>query len=254
MTPRLSFQAVPGRKKEDVWKACQDAVFGKSIKSVSCIALSDGAGSRRLSGTGARKTVKIVVNLVLDNFIEIYDEVSKGNTIGPKSLILRSVINELESEWYSRRGSLDDYACTLIFAAVSQNRLLVGHLGDGMVFSVYDNQSKVLSWPKNGEFANETYFISSKNAVELFHISAVLLDDPISIMLASDGAAFSLLRHSDNSIAPAVLKLCELASSKNRKQMNSVLKDLLKERFRKNTIDDCSIAILADPCSFERVQ
>ena len=244
---RLAFYAVAGRNKGNARGACQDAVLGKSLHGVSCIALADGAGSRRLSGTGARRTVRIVVDLVVDNFSQIFEQVSQGDVTTASRFVLNSITRELGAERFARRGSLKDYACTLIFAAIEQNQLLLGHLGDGMAFSVENGVSEVSSWPDNGEFANETYFVTAKNAVEHLRLSSEFLEVPRSIMLASDGATVSLLRRSDHIVAPAVAKLCEWTTSRSRKEMNSVLRTNLRGMFCEKTTDDCSIAIMADP-------
>lgn len=247
---RMAFSAVAGRKKGVARGACQDAVFGKSLNGVSCIALSDGAGSRRLSGTGARRTVQIVVNLVLENFDQIFDQVSQGDINAPKTQIVRSIKEELSTDHFARRGDLEEYACTLIFAAAKENRLLLGHLGDGMAFSIENGNGEVASWPENGEFANETFFVTANDAVERLRLSTEVLEAPRSILLASDGAAVSLLKRADSTVAPAVAKLCEWTTSRARKEMNAVLKANLEGMFRDKTTDDCSIAIMADPAAY----
>jgi len=132
---KLAFAAVAGRNKEDRRGACQDAVYGKSLSGVSCIALADGAGSRRLSGTGARRTVKVVVDYVLANFDTLFEKVSRGDERDAASRIVNLIVTELSSDRFARRGSLEDYACTLIFAAAAGDRVLLGHLGDGIAFS-----------------------------------------------------------------------------------------------------------------------
>ena len=247
MNRRMAFSAVAGRKKGVARGACQDAVFGKSLNGVSCIALSDGAGSRRLSGTGARRTVQIVVNLVLENFDQIFDQAYEGDINAPKTHIVRSIKEELSTDRFARRGELEEYACTLIFAAAKENRLLLGHLGDGMAFSIENGIGEVASWPENGEFANETFFVTANDAIKRLRLSAEVLETPKSILLASDGAAVSLLRRSDNIVVPAVAKLCEWTTSRARKEMNVVLKTNLEGMFREKTTDDCSLAIMADP-------
>lgn len=247
MIRKLAFSAVAGRNKADVRGACQDAVFGKNLSDVSCVALSDGAGSRRLSGTGARRTVRVVVEFILRNFDMLFDQVSSGEARKSASLVLDEIINGLSSKQFLRRGNLEDYACTLIFVAADKDRMLFGHLGDGIAFSTSSGSSEVASWPDNGEFANETYFVTASNAIEHFRLAAMMIDTPKSILLASDGAAVSLLRRSDHVVAPAVARLCEWTISRPRKETNAAIKLNLEGVFREKTSDDCSIAIMADP-------
>lgn len=247
---KLAFAAVAGRKKEDRRGACQDAVFGKSLNGISCVALADGAGSRRLSGTGARRSVRVVVDHVLTNFDPLFEQVQQGKTSNAASCILGLMTTELSSERFSRLGSLGDFACTLIFAAADEGRLLLGHLGDGIAFSVSAESAEIASWPDNGEFANETYFFTAPNAIDHFRLMATNLEGPTSVVLASDGAAVSLLRRSDHVVAPAVARLCEWTVSRPRKEMNAALRANLEGMFRERTTDDCSIAIMADPRAY----
>lgn len=247
MIRKLAFAAVAGRKKEDKRGACQDAVFGKGLNGTSCVALADGAGSRRLSGTGARRAVRVVVEYVLANFDSLFDQVLRDEKRNAASSILDLISEELSSDRFSRRGSLEDYACTLIFAAAHEDRLLLGHLGDGLAFSVSTDSAEIASLPDNGEFANETYFLTGRDAIDHFRLEAKKLETPKSILLASDGAAVSLLRRSDHAVAPAVARMCEWTVLHPRKAMNAALRANLEGMFRENTTDDCSIAILADP-------
>ncbi|MFE3839339.1 PP2C family serine/threonine-protein phosphatase [Pseudogemmobacter sonorensis] len=247
MSRKLAFAAVAGRNKEDRRGACQDAVFGKSLNGISCIALADGAGSRRLSGTGARKTVRVVVDHILAHFDLLFEQTWRGDRKEATSYILNLISTELSSDRFSRRGSLEDYACTLIFAATDDDRMLLGHLGDGVAFLVDAQSVEISSQPDNGEFANETYFFTAHDAVEHFRLTATKLEAPVSILLASDGAAVSLLRRADQAVAPAVRRLCEWTASRPRRQMNTALKANLEGVFLHKTIDDCSIAIMADP-------
>lgn len=243
---RLAFGAVAGRHKNNTKGACQDAVFGKTINGISCIALADGAGSKLYSGTGARKVVKKCVEIIVGNYDEIFEQVINGRQDASKKFILETLLNELKSSRFAKRVGIQEYACTLIFVAAKQDLLLLGHMGDGIAFSVEKGISKVASWPENGEYANETYFITNTNVQNKFRLSADKLEVPRSILIASDGAAISLIRNSDNKIAPAVAKLCEWTSTRSRKEMNEVLHTNLQGMFSENTLDDCSIGIMAD--------
>ena len=247
MTKKLAFAAVAGRNKENRQGACQDAVFGKSLSGISCVALADGAGSRRLSGTGARRTVRLVVDHILANFDAVFEKVWCGDERDVASCIIDVIVEELSSEWYARRGGLEDYACTLIFAAADNDRMVLGHLGDGIAFTVDAQSAEIASAPDNGEYANETFFFTARDAVERLRLTARRLDSPVSVLLASDGAAASLLRRADQAVAPAVSRLCEWTVAHSRKQMHAALKANLEGMFRQKTTDDCSVAIMADP-------
>lgn len=189
----------------------------------------------------------MVVDHVLAHFDLLFEQTWRGGKRDTASYILDLISKELSSDQFSRRGSLEDYACTLIFAAADDDRMLLGHLGDGVAFSVRARSAEILSSPDNGEFANETHFFTARDAVKHFRLTATRLETPVSILLASDGAAVSLLRRADQAVAPAVGRLCEWTASRPRKEMNTALKANLEGMFRHKTTDDCSIAIMADP-------
>ena len=65
MLTRLSYAVLAGRTKPQERGACQDAAFGKSSGDTAAVAICDGAGSRKNSGTGARACSRFVVNLLL---------------------------------------------------------------------------------------------------------------------------------------------------------------------------------------------
>ncbi|AXC62919.1 hypothetical protein GQF56_19100 [Rhodobacter sphaeroides] len=96
------------------------------------------------------------------------------------------------------------------------------------------------------KFANETYFLTARDAVERFRLSAMKLQTPVSILLASDGAAVSLLKRSDNAVAPAVTRLCEWTAARPRKEMNAALKSNLEGMFRR--ISPCRKSSSAGRC------
>jgi len=54
--------------------------------------------------------------------------------------------------------------------------LLLGHLGDGMAFSIENGVGEVASWPENGEFANETFFVTANDAIKRLRLSAEVLE------------------------------------------------------------------------------
>ncbi|MCY4459379.1 MAG: PP2C family serine/threonine-protein phosphatase [Albidovulum sp.] len=247
MRRRLAFAAVAGRTKGNVRNACQDDVFGKGIGSLSCVALSDGAGSKKHSRTGARTTVRLVTKLVFQDFDAIFENVHNGNCYRSKKKIIEEICGELKKKRFAIKGNTDEYACTLLFAATNGDKLLFGHLGDGVAVAAEKENCRIYSEPDNGEFANETYFVTSRNAIDRFRLKAEVLSEPLSILLASDGAAQSLIRRTDGKIATAVSTLCKWTCSSNRKTMNRILKKNLETTIRQRTTDDCSIAINADP-------
>src|SRR5690606_42119695 len=57
-----------------------------------------------------------------------------------------------------------ELASTFLAVAVSAERFLVVHIGDGVIGYVKNGELRVISAPDNAEFANQTTFVTSPDA------------------------------------------------------------------------------------------
>ena len=57
--------------------------------------------------------------------------------------------------------NVNDYACTVMLALASERLVGVAHVGDGCVVAGDGDEWSLLSEPDNGEFANETKFLTN---------------------------------------------------------------------------------------------
>lgn len=69
------------------------------------------------------------------------------------------------AEARDREHEPHEYASTLLLVVLFPDRTLAAHIGDGAIV-VDDGMLRVLSWPKQGEYANTTVFLTMENAVE----------------------------------------------------------------------------------------
>ena len=143
-----------------------------------------------------------------------------------------------------REGELKDLASTLLVAAVSDEKFFLAHLGDGVIGYLNDAGLKVASTPDNGEFSNETVFITSANAASRMRIYKGELKSISGFILMSDGTEQSLYNKRNKTLAPAVKRLmhrtCLVSAEVLTPQLEEALGVVLE-----NTQDDCSVAILA---------
>ena len=58
-------------------------------------------------------------------------------------------------------ASVDEYACTMMLGLASERLVGVAHVGDGCVVAGDGEEWRLLSEPDNGEFANETRFLTN---------------------------------------------------------------------------------------------
>ena len=99
--------------------------------------------------------------------------------------------------------TVKDLASTLLFVAVKDDKFILGHLGDGVIGYLKNNCLKTASLPNNGEFSNETYFSTSKDASSHMKLAKGSVRDIDGFVLMSDGTADSFYNKKEK-------KLCDI--------------------------------------------
>lgn len=236
-----------GHKKGDV--PCQDKTFQLEQDGVHVIALADGAGSAHLSHYGAERVVEDVAQYIAEHFQEFVAE-EDGNRV--KQAILQMLLESLaeEAEW--RECDIRDLASTLLLAAANEDRFILAHIGDGVIGYLDGDQLKIASAPDNGEFSNETTFVTSRDALAAMRIYKGELKNKAAFVLMSDGTEQSLYHKQSRTLASGVTKLMQRAILIGRGVLEEQLQAALESVISKNTQDDCSIAILARPAGILR--
>ncbi len=232
-----------GRGHIATFTPCQDSVLVRSTNSVSCIALSDGAGSKQFSEKGSQKCVEAVAKYVTKHFDGLIELAETKPEIASQ-MIVRNVLGVMQRFGKKNKIDIEDMACTLIFAAFKGNNMLLGHIGDGVIAVINNDSLDVFSFPENGEYANSTYFITDNDAISRFRIYTAKSAKKSGVMLMSDGTAESLFNRATKELAPAVKTIFSWAERLNSKKLGKVLEQNLINVFSNSTKDDCSIAVL----------
>ena len=217
---------------------CQDAVYGCTGPEAACIALADGAGSIPDSQYDAESAVQSVARELSERF-DAWCALPDGDFAPQFVDFARKAVKAAYPERYAD--------CTLLAAAAAPDgRLLLFHMGDGVIFGIRrDGGSVVLSAPDNGEMPNQTFFLSSKNAVEHMRRVTVPAEESRAVLLCSDGAA-AVLRHADTgAVAPAVGIMADWLENYDAETVSEILAQNLDQVFRNQTSDDMSIAMLS---------
>ena len=154
--------------------------------------ISDGAGSSKNSELSS----KIVTNFISQELLKIPDLInSKGAGPWINDFIIQVVIN-LRSELFEtfKNYNLRDYHCTLVAGLVFGNTAIVVHVGDGFILAGKNeetvdknvlNKQLYFSKPENGEYKNETYFVTEP--IWLKHLRIQVLPDIDWLIAGSDG-------------------------------------------------------------------
>ena len=163
----------------------------RGLGSVALLAVSDGAGSAGLSHFGSRAACDAAVS-------SLARQLARNPAIAVKPHLLRSALQR--SVRSGRRGveavarpgqrsgiplDVRTYACTLMIAVVSERLVGVAHVGDGCIVAGDGDEWRVLSEPDNGEFANETKFLT--NPRNLPRVTVVPRSEIACLTVTTDG-------------------------------------------------------------------
>jgi len=141
-------------------EACQDAVIASQELDRFLIAASDGAGSAKRSDEGS----KLLLECVDQKFKELSCNVPL--VIGNVLDVLVNAIHDFRARCKSLEGAvcLREFACTLVGAVGdTAGACIVFHIGDGAVLFSSSDDVALVSGPENGEYSNETFFVTMEN-------------------------------------------------------------------------------------------
>ena len=180
----------------------QDSVYlVKDKKGHISFCLSDGAGSSKNSKVTSSFTAEFIASelAALPSEIE-----TRGVGAWINDYIIQIIIN-LRAVFYRELNTDDfrDYHCTMVAGLVFENITLIAHIGDGAVLtgstdSSYGktilNKDLSLSEPENGEYKNETYFVTEPFWLKHLRIKVV---PKVDWVIAGTDGGIDLLSHGD---------------------------------------------------------
>jgi len=168
---------------------CQDAHFHLEASApdgerIMVLAVSDGAGSAALAEVGAALACDTFGRLVA----AYIGQGGRVERIG-RPLVERwiaGIVYRLELHARDTGGALEDYACTLLAAAVGEQAAMFVQIGDGAIVLSAGEGWKHVFWPQHGEFANTTNFVTSAHRLEALELE--VSSRPVeAVALCTDG-------------------------------------------------------------------
>lgn len=224
----------------------QDRTNYLSRGGVQVLCLADGAGSATHSQFGAQAVVDEGCVVLVEQFAEY---AASNDGIQVKVDLLGRLAVKVAAVAERHNVSPDDLASTFLCVAVSGDRFLGAHVGDGVVGYLKHGDLRVISGPDNAEFANQTTFVTSARALESMRLFRGSLDGVSGFILMSDGSGDSLYDPRTGELAGACSKLIDaVGTPPGRQSKNSDYKKRLRRlvnvTIRNATKDDCSIGIL----------
>jgi len=191
-----------GRHHLEAGTPCQDAAAALAWPGGFAAAVSDGAGSAPRSEAGARTIVDQVVALCAA-------QAGQAGFSWSDDLprIVEQARARLLEQARSQGHELRDYAATLLACVVDGSRGCFFHIGDGAGVHCSADGATVVSAPENGEFADETYFITQEDWREHLRLMVIEgLGDSSLVGLMSDGAMPFVLDRSRRAFFPPFIE------------------------------------------------
>ncbi|WP_139538374.1 PP2C family serine/threonine-protein phosphatase [Klebsiella spallanzanii] len=193
MNWRIYASSVIGGSHRQNNRPCQDAFCFRNVGDRLVAVVCDGAGSAAHSEQGAALVARELVE-GLAKFTAVPDE---------KQLVTlaESVREGVLLQARERGLSAGDFACTVVAAWLGDTASAVLHIGDGVAALTIDAEQH-LSLPENGEYANQTWFLTSHDWREHIRISQ-FAGRVTQLVMMSDGVQpFALNRRGDALFSP----------------------------------------------------
>lgn len=191
MQCRVFAASAIGKSHIDGGIPCQDAFALNAIDEVLIAAVCDGAGSAALSDVGSNLVASTLVSSIADQY-RAGETMHRLDAEAFKSKIEQMVAAaraNLEALAQTENRPLGDYSATLVGAVTSAEQGYFFHIGDGLAIAqcAAPENGNIISLPENGEYANETYFITGSEWAE--HLRITPIGSKINLLaLMSDGA------------------------------------------------------------------
>lgn len=231
---------VTGIAHERQKKGCHDRYAYKYYKNAICISLADGAGSALKPEIGADIATRQVNKTVTKHF----DYIFESDIVSATHKLTHAIRTAFGIYAKSNNCSIKDLATTLLFVCVKDDKFIAGHIGDGILACLKNDELVILSPPENGEFVNETYFITSNSYKIRFRLFKGYLNEIEGFALMTDGTCESLYDKREKKLALVVYTLFEWLDNYSMEEVNSALNENFESIIRKKTSDDCSIGLL----------
>jgi hypothetical protein len=229
---------------------CQDAhsvTFADNDRWV-VVVVSDGAGSASRSQEGSAHVARYFTDELI-NLIDQLQTRAPGEWISD-FIIERVLQTRHQLRTYANKDDLSDFHCTLVACVQGPTGGFAIHLGDGSIIGGYTTQGSTkskeifASEPENGEYTNETFFITESSWVKHLRITPMPRMD--WFICCTDGGDPFILKSKVELklgfVEPVFTKLQQTNSPETRnKVLTEYLIDPMAERV---TDDDKTLAIV----------
>lgn len=286
-TWRHAGASVVGSGHERRGESCQDAfaraTLGTSAGEILILIASDGCGSARKGGEGAK--------LVCEIFSELLREHFGSNDDAPRidDGALRRWLKELKARVSAQDGESSDYAATLLLAVLTPRYAVFAQVGDGLIVTrscfasergpgqePQNQNESVISdvwtadetsdrcaldhvhglgcayvfWPARGDYINETAFVTDPDANESLQF-CIVEHDVQQVALLTDGLEPLVVHRATRTLhAPFFDQMFEaLCGFEDAEACDEALHNYLRSDTIRSRVDDDVTLLLASVAS-----
>lgn len=260
MNWRTVTRCVPGSRHMNEGLSCQDYGGDRTLNQVLIGAVADGAGSAAHAEVGAQLATTIILDYLEASEKWLQKQQSSWLTLPNEHVkevaqefftkAVKYILKKLDQQVQANRYEMQDVACTLIAFVATPHSIAAMQIGDGFIVVRLKDQNYTLMFqPDKGEYANQTTFLTSPNALSTMK-TQVVFGSQSFICAATDGLESVAIRRSDwTPFSPFFNPLEEfMAETVNPDQNDGYLVDFLtSERLNQRTNDDKTILLCLYP-------
>ncbi len=244
---RVVAASVRGTSHERIKQLCQDAHHWEMLpEGVLVAAVADGAGSAALGKIGAIVASQTAVETIR---LKLAQPQAPEDDKGWQLLLNNALVaakTAVEAEAVACQMTARDLATTLIIVVATPKLIASAQVGDGVAVAS-DSQGNLiaLTAPQRGEYANETTFLVSPNALETAQVN-LWHGATANIAVLSDGLQMLALEMTDGKphvpfFSPLFHFMADVTNETEAKEQLVAL--LRSERIQKRTDDDLTLLL-----------
>ena len=233
-----------GNKHVNRGTPCEDASYAVTKNGVSVVCIADGAGGKQYTDArfGSDCAVHVISDTLCGHFDALYSENREAAVRGYLMAKLRVAFAGIMEE--RTIDVIDRLSCTLLFVAVKDRRMMIGHIGDGLIVRISPSGVSPISMPQNDK-DGKTYFVTAAHADNYMRLLKTTVDDVHAIALMTDGVQDSVYNEEAGLVKPVVAKMAEAFASGREEAEKSILETVQKFSVgSSNVSDDASFGVM----------
>ena len=246
---RIVAASVCGTSHSKNQQLCQDAHHWQLLaNNVLVIAVADGAGSAKLGKVGSMIAVEKAIEHIASQ--EITGETLANDDflrylLTDAMLVARTAI-ETEADVCNNQS--DDLATTLILIIAAPQIVAVAQVGDGLAVAKNSiGELIALTIPSNGEYVNQTTFLTSADALETAQIK-IRREEIVNVGVLTDGLQMLALNMIiSEPHKPFFFPLFEFVANAGDKILakENLMRFLSSDKITQRTDDDLTLVLAA---------